>query len=418
MNIAVIGLGFVGLTTALGFCEKDFNVTGYEIDDKKLNMFVSKEIPFYEPFLKEKLNKYLGNKFRIYTNMKEVLSEAETIFFCVGTPQSENGDAILDYLFNAIGESLLNINIKSFKVLIIKSTIPPSTTKDIIKPYLEKKGVVIGKDIGLANNPEFLREGYAWDDFINPDRIIIGVEDKQSESIIKKVYEKFDAPLYAVSYNTGEFIKYLSNTLLSTLISYSNEMSIIADLIGGIDIPKSFKILHMDKRWCGSPAGMSSYVYPGCGYGGYCLPKDTSALACLSRKKGYEPNMLKSNLIINDYIKKYYVKKINKENKKTKKIGILGLSFKPDSDDVRLCPAFDIISLLKNEGFKNINAFDPISNEIFKNAYQKLNINYFNSLDAIVGVSDILVIVTGWQEFKEKQYMFKNKKVYDLRYVL
>lgn len=418
MNITVIGLGFVGLTTALGFCEKGFNVSGYEIDNKKLSMLASKEIPFHEPFLKEKLNKYLGNKFELYDNMREAVSKAEIIFYCVGTPQSKNGDAILDHLFNAIDESFLNINTKTFKVLVIKSTVPPSTTKDVIKPYIEKKGVVIGDNIGLANNPEFLREGYAWDDFINPDRIIVGVEDNKSKNIIEKLYEKFDVPLFTVSYNTGEFIKYLSNILLSTLISYSNEMSIIADLVGDIDIPKSFKILHMDKRWHGSPAGMSSYVYPGCGYGGYCLPKDTSALICVSRKNGYEPEMIKSNLIINDYIKKYYVKKIKKENEESKEIGILGLSFKPDSDDIRLSPAFDIILLLKDEGFKNINVFDPMSNEIFKNAYPQLDINYLDSIDLIADKSDILVIVTGWKEFKEKKYLFENKNVYDLRYIL
>ncbi len=315
MNIVVIGLGFVGLTTALGFCEKGFNVIGCETDNNKFNTLKRKEIPFNETELKEKLNKFLDNRFIIYDKINEALSEAELIFFCVGTPQSESGEADLNFLLKALEESFLYIkNTKDYKVLVIKSTVPPCTTKNIIKPYIEKKGIIIGKDIGLANNPEFLREGFAWDDFINPDRIVIGVEDERSSNLLKSLYKDFNAPLHIVSYNTGEFIKYLSNTLLSTLISYSNEMSIIADLIGDIDISKSFKILHEDKRWYGFPAAMSSYVYPGCGYGGYCLPKDTAAINYLSKQKGYNPAILHSNLVVNDYIKQYYVKKIKDEN--------------------------------------------------------------------------------------------------------
>ena len=177
-----------------------------------------------------------------------------------------------------------------FFTIVIKSTVPPSTTKEKIKSILINLGIKVGEEIGLSNNPEFLREGYAWEDFIKPDRVVIGTEDDKSATILEKLYKPFNAPIINVSLNTAEYIKYLSNTLLSTMISYSNEMAILADYIGGIDIKEAFKTLHMDKRWSGNPAGMSSYVFPGAGFGGYCLPKDTFALYAKGKKKDMQQN--------------------------------------------------------------------------------------------------------------------------------
>ena len=284
--ITVVGLGFVGLTTALGFSQKNFQVYGYDVDRYRIALIKKCQIPFYEPHLGKACESYLGNNFIISDSLQEAVSKSEVIFICVGTPNGEEESTDLTYLYNAIEETLKGFDKDDYKVLVIKSTIPPSTTQDKIKPFVEKFGFSVGKDIGLANNPEFLREGYAWDDFVYPDRIVIGVEDEKTIGILNHYYKPFAAPIHKVSLNTGEFIKYLSNTLLSSLISYSNEMSMVANNIGGIDIPKAFKILHEDKRWFGKPAKMTSYVYPGCGFGGYCLPKDTMAIRSFSEAKG------------------------------------------------------------------------------------------------------------------------------------
>ncbi len=415
--IGVIGLGFVGLTTALGFSEKGYTVYGYDIDKGKTDYLKKKKIPFHEPSLPEILDKNLDKTFFIEESLLEVVSKSEIIFYCVGTPTKENGGADLTYIYNAIDETLSSQIVDDYKVLVIKSTVPPSTTEQIISPYIESKGYKIGFNLGLANNPEFLREGYAWDDFMNPDRIVIGTNDNKSAQILKKYYEPFNTEMHLVSFNTGEFIKYLSNTLLSTLISYSNEMSMIAKTIGNIDIAKSFSILHEDKRWSGEPAKMSTYVYPGCGFGGYCLPKDTEALYKESKNKGFEAVGLKNVLDINEKIKYFLVNEIEKEISTNETIGILGLSFKPNSDDVRDTPAKYIIQLLLKKGYSNIIAYDPLSNEQFQKVYE-YPILYVDTLEELVSKTDCNVLLTSWEEFQVKKSLLLEKKLFDFRYFL
>ena len=415
--ITVVGLGFVGLTTALGFSQKNFKVYGYDVDQYKISSIKKCRIPFYEPHLDKACKTYLGNNFIIADSLQEAVSKSRIVFYCVGTPSGENGSADLTHLYKAVEETLKGLDKDNYKVLVIKSTIPPSTTQDKIKPFVEKLGFTVGKDIGLANNPEFLREGYAWDDFVHPDRIVIGVEDKKTIEILNHCYKPFAAPIHKVSLNTGEFIKYLSNTLFSSLISYSNEMSMVANSIGGIDIPKSFKILHEDKRWFGKPAKMTSYVYPGCGFGGYCLPKDTMAIRSISDTKGFSPKILQSVIETNSLIKNFVVDRLIREIKPNQAIGILGLSFKPDSDDVRETPAKDIIEKLLKKGYSNLYAYDPMAIEVFKKTYN-IDIHYLNSLENIVQKADVFVLLTAWKEFKEKQDLLKQKPLYDFRYFL
>lgn len=283
--ITIMGLGFVGLTTGLGFAKKGFTTYGFDIIPERLNSLKNHKVPFFEPHLEDILKETLGKTFLLDVPFEEAVAKSDAVFFCVGTPEKDDGSADLQYLLAAI-EQVINVKTGRFQVLVTKSTVPPSTVSNEVIPFvLEKLDAAGDRKAGFASNPEFLREGYCWEDFINPDRIVIGVEDEQSRKILEKLYEPFNAPVHFVNYNTSEFIKYLSNTLLSTMISYSNEMSMIAHAIGDIDIKNAFRILHEDKRWFGSPAQMKSYVYPGCGYGGYCLPKDTSALARISEKK-------------------------------------------------------------------------------------------------------------------------------------
>lgn len=414
--ITILGLGFVGLTTGLGFSKKGFKTYGIDINEERVNKLRNLEIPFHEPHLKEVLTETLNTSFFLDVSFEEAIKNSEAIFICVGTPAAEDGSADLKYILSAI-DQILEVDDDKFKVIITKSTVPPSTVSLKVKPYVEKQMDRFERNVGFASNPEFLREGYCWEDFIEPDRIVIGVEDQDSKGILDKIYKPFNAPIHYVSYNSAEFIKYLSNTLLSTLISYSNEMSMIADGIGDIDIPKAFRILHEDKRWFGNPAGMSSYVYPGCGYGGYCLPKDTSALNSIANQNGVETKVLKGNLDVNENIKDFVVDKIEAELNNESKIGILGLSFKPDSDDVRLTPSKDVIEKLLDRGFTNLHAYDPIAIDSFKAEYPEININFVEDLDQIIDHCDNLVILTGWKEFKENKERIGSRRVFDFRYI-
>jgi UDPglucose 6-dehydrogenase len=413
MVITVFGLGFVGLTTALGFSEYGHTVYGVEVNSERLSTIKSGRLPFLEDGLDKALTRHLNHNFHPISSdgLQQAISQSDCVYYCVGTPYGKDGQADLSYLVGAIDETIDAIKDKRFRVLVVKSTIPPSTTESKIIPHVQQRGVVIGKagegaeddgklHLGIANNPEFLREGHCWDDFMNADRIVLGVSDKASEEKLREIYASVKVPVFCVSLNTGEFIKYLSNTLLATLISYSNEMSVIADQIGHIDTATAFRILHLDKRWGG--CNMASYVYPGCGYGGYCLPKDTNALYAVTKTAGFDAKILKNVIATNDNMPEFIAERIKKAvgDDKNIKIGVLGLSFKPCSDDVRDTPSAKIIARLIELGYKNIYGYDPVANEEFKKHYN-LDVKYYNSYDEIVNDADALVIATAWEEFKD-----------------
>lgn len=412
--VTVFGLGFVGLTTALGFADSGIKVYGVEVNPERVDTLNSGKLPFFEPGLDDALIRNLNKNFIITDDLDSAISESDCVYYCVGTPYGDGGQADLTYLFSAIDSTLDAINDDKFRVLVTKSTIPPTTTSEKIIPYIGDKNFKVGSQIGVANNPEFLREGHCWDDFINADRIVLGVSDEKSEEILKELYSSFTCPIFTVSLNTGEFIKYLSNTLLATLISYSNEMSIIADTLGGIDVAEAFRILHMDKRW--NNCNMTSYVYPGCGYGGYCLPKDTNAIYALTESKGFDAQILKNVINTNDNISNFIVDRITKNISKEDKIGVLGLSFKPGSDDVRDTAAARIIKELLARGYSNIIAYDPLAIEEFKKFYD-LNINYLNSKEEIIDLADEIIILTAWDEFKDLKEL-TDKPIIDCRYML
>ncbi|MDB5263111.1 MAG: UDP-glucose/GDP-mannose dehydrogenase family protein [Adhaeribacter sp.] len=412
--ITVLGLGFVGLTTALGFSKKGFKVYGIDVNQERVNSIKKYEVPFYEPHLDEVLREELGHNFIVDTSLADAVNDSKAIIICVGTPGNPDGSANLTYLLDAV-KSIFEVSQGDFKVIVTKSTVPPSTVTKKVKPYVDALNSQYNKPIGLASNPEFLREGYAWDDFMNPDRVVIGVEDDRSKEILNQLYLPFNAPVHYVTYNSAEFIKYLSNTLLSTLISFSNEMAMIAEHIGNIDVPGAFKILHQDKRWSGQPAAMASYVYPGCGYGGYCLPKDTAALSSIAQENGFMPKILEGNLQINEEIKDFVADKIAAAVPTTSKIGILGLSFKSGSDDVRLSPSKFIIEKLLAKGYTDILAYDPMANEVFAKEYG-LPITYIDTLAELVAQADELVLLTNWAEFKQNKALITSKRLFDFRY--
>ncbi|MCC9168606.1 UDP-glucose dehydrogenase family protein [Pontibacter harenae] len=413
--ITVLGLGFVGLTTALGFSKKGFKVYGIDVDQNRIEKLNKGEVPFFEPNLPEALQEELGNNFILGTDLSEAVNDSKAVIICVGTPGNADGSADLTYLLQAV-KDVFEVSDGSFKVIVTKSTVPPSTVSEKVKPYVQELNAQYNKSIGLASNPEFLREGFAWDDFMNPDRIVIGVEDEQSKLVLNELYQPFKAPVHYVNYNSAEYIKYLSNTLLSTLISFSNEMAMIADHIGDIDVAKAFKILHQDKRWSGYPAKMSSYVYPGCGYGGYCLPKDTAALNSIAKEKGFDTKILSGNLQINEEVMEFVATKVANTVPKDSTVGILGLAFKSGSDDVRLSPSKAIIEKLLDKGYTNIQAYDPMANEVFDATY-KMPLTYTDTLEKLVEQADVLVLLTDWPEFRNNRSLLNSKQLFDFRYV-
>lgn len=382
IKIAVLGLGFVGLTAAAGFTAKGFSVTAYDIDANRREMIANGTVPFHEPGL-------TPTGITIANTQDEATQDTDIVFLCVGTPQGADGAVDLTY----INQALATLNAPDDCLVVIKSTVPPGTTVSLKSRYT------------LANNPEFLREGYAWQDFITPDRTVCGVTNEASKQLLARVYAPFNAPVHFTTLNTAEFIKYLSNTMLATMISYANEMSIVADAVGDIAVKQAFDILHQDKRLAGS--GIASYIYPGAGYGGYCLPKDTQAMAYVG---GNQANILKQVIATNENMTAINVAKIIKHcPTRDTSITILGLSFKPDSDDVRDSTAAKIIEQLLAIGYTKINAYDPLAMAEFQK-HNDFAIDYCDHL------GEVVVIATGWQQFRDLD--LSGKYIVDLRYIL
>lgn len=414
--VTVFGLGFVGLTTALGFAHMGYQVYGIDVDKNRKEMLRDGKLPFFEPYMEDVLKTHLNKNFYVTDDVQEAVKNSEYVFFCVGTPYGENGSADLTYLFQALDTAIEAMEDDKFRVAVIKSTVPPSTTSEKVYPYVQAKGKKAAY-IGVANNPEFLREGHCWEDFINADRIVLGCNDEKSAGMLQKLYAPMQVPVKCVSHSTGEFIKYLSNTLLATMISYSNEMAQVAETIGGIEVAEAFRILHMDRRWDG--CDMTGYVYPGCGYGGYCLPKDTNALLAQSREKGYEPSILKEVIGVNDRRAERIADKIIKNlpaEAANGKIGILGLSFKTGSDDVRDTPAARIIRELNKTGYRQILAYDPVAEEEFARVYPDISLTVCKSRQEVYAQADVLAIVTAWEEFRDAAEA--GCPVVDCRYML
>lgn len=411
--VTVFGLGFVGLTTALGFAHMGYRVYGIDVDTQRKKTLRDGRLPFLEPYMEEELQEHIGKELVVTEDIAAAVTDSRYVFYCVGTPYGASGNADLSYLFSAIDATLDAISDDTFRVLVTKSTVPPSTTAEKIEPYVRRKGASTDR-VGIANNPEFLREGHCWEDFIGADRIVLGCNDSRSEEMLTRLYEPMGVPVFSVSHSTGEFIKYLSNTLLATMISYSNEMAQTADMIGGIDVADAFHILHMDKRW--NHCNMAGYVYPGCGYGGYCLPKDTCALLAQARAKGYEPQILEHVIQVNEQMPAVVARKIADGLETDAVIGILGLSFKPESDDVRDTPAYKVIRELAVLGYYKIAAYDPAAAEEFQKHYKDLAVTYMDSARQVYEAADVIAVVTAWEEFLEVPGM-GDKRVVDCRYM-
>jgi len=395
MNIAIIGSGYVGLVTGACFAELGNRVICADNDTKKIARIKKGIIPIYEPGLEELINKNTAKKrLKFTSSIKEAVINSEVIFIAVGTPSLENGEADLTGIENVARNIAVNIN--GYRLIVEKSTVPVETghwVKHTIETYIKRK---IKFDV--ASNPEFLKEGSAINDFMHPDRIVIGVESKKAQNILTGLYEPLNAPLVVTDIKSAELIKHASNSFLATKISFINAVARICDKVGA-DIKEVALGLGLDKRI--GPA----FLNAGVGYGGSCFPKDLDAFIDIAGKLGYDFQLLKSVRKINIEQVRFFLAKIKEALWviKDKNIAVLGLSFKPNTDDIRNAPAIEIIRALKEEGAK-IRVYDPSA---MKKAREVLGTGRMvfckDSYDA-VRQADCLLIATEWDEFKELDF--------------
>lgn len=412
--IAVIGLGYVGLTVALGFAEMGERVYGVEIDDFRADLIRRGKIPYYEPGLDEALAKHINEDFYVLGDIDDVPNGVDTFFVCVGTPQARGGSLDYSKLFQAI-DDVVDTGFEDYFTLCIKTSTLPGTMDDVVMPHFEEIGLEPGDGFGVALCPEFIREGKCWDDFIHPSRVVIGVADERDDEILRRHYEPFGAPIITTSYRTAEFSKYLTSTLLATMISYSNEMAQAAKDIGGIDVQKAFQVLQMDRRWCDNT--MRGYAYPGCGFGGVTLPKDTEDFIRAAGDAGADVPLLEQVKRTNDELPGKICLEIESKATRDQVLGICGLTFKEGSGDVRDSVSAKIIDELMAAGYTKIIAYDPIANDDYATEY-KQDIGYAFGIREICEKSDVLVIATPWKQFSTLPFLAKGKTIIDCRYML
>ncbi len=392
MRIAVIGAGYVGLVTAACLADLGNDVICIDIDKAKISKLKRGIVPIYEPGLDDLLKRNKKEKRLLFTtSIKEAVKKSEVIFIAVGTPPKESGEADLTYIENVCKDIARYMD--SYRLVVEKSTTPVETgmwIKHTLEVYASKK-----VKFDVASNPEFLREGSAIGDFMHPDRIVIGVESKKAKDILTDLYNPLHAEIVVTNINSAEIIKHASNSFLATKISFINAVANICEK-SGADVEEVARGMGLDKR-----IGRA-FLDAGIGFGGFCFPKDIEAFIHISDKLGYDFELLKAVKNINDSRRILLVKKIEKAiwNIKNKTIAILGLAFKPNTDDMRFAPSINIIEALKKEG-ANIKAYDPQAMAKARSLPEFKGVNFCGDPYAAVRGADCLVMVTEWNEFKE-----------------
>jgi len=390
MDIGVIGAGYVGLVTAACFASLGNKVICVDKDREKIKSLKKGKVPIYEPGLEKVVKDGLSKKRLIFTtNISLAVKKSTIIFIVVGTPPKDNGEADLSYVEDVARK--IAIEMPSYRLIVEKSTVPIRTGKKIEETVKANNRRRIKFDV--ASNPEFLREGQAINDFMHPDRIVIGVRSSKARDILMRLYENFKAPIIVTDIESAELIKHASNSFLATKISFMNSISNICEKCGA-DVIKVAKGMGLDRR-----IG-KDFLSAGVGFGGFCFPKDLEAFIRISENVGYEFDILKAVKKVNDHQKMHFVKKIEEALwiLSGKTVTVLGLSFKPNTDDIRYAPSIDIINMLKNEGVK-IKVFDP---KAMNNAKKVLTaVTFCKDVYSAVRNSDCLAIVTEWNEFKE-----------------
>lgn len=390
MNIAVIGAGYVGLVTSACFAELGNQVICIDNDEAKIRALKRLKVPIYEPGLEELIKRnYKNGRLSFTTNIIDAVRKSLVIFIAVGTPPKENGEADLtgiEHVACSIAKAMT-----SYHLVVEKSTVPVETGHWVKHTIEINKKKSVSFDV--ASNPEFLREGQALKDFMHPDRIVIGVESKKAENILKELYSGIDAALLVTDIKSAELIKHASNSFLALKISFINAVSKICDL-SGADVERVAEGLGMDAR-----VGRT-FLDAGIGFGGFCLPKDLDAFITIAAKLGYSFDLLKEVKKINEFQKQDFIRKIESHlwNAKGKSIGVLGLTFKPDTDDMRFAPSIDIINTLQGLG-AHVKAYDPEGMTKAKKIFK--GVKFCSDAYSVAKASDCLLILTEWNEFKE-----------------
>jgi UDPglucose 6-dehydrogenase len=416
MDIAVIGTGYVGLVTGTCFADSGNNVTCVDIDVKKIEALTRGEIPIYEPGLKEMVAHNLeSHRLSFTTDLASAAAPAEVIYLAVGTPQGADGSADLSALWKVV-EGIAPY-LREDAVVVTKSTVPVGTNARIYAMLQE----LTGRECEVASNPEFLKEGAAIDDFIKPDRVVVGVRSERAADVLRQLYEPFlrtEHPFLVMTPESAEMTKYVANALLATKISFINEMANICERMGG-DINDVRRGIGHDSR-----IGFA-FMFPGVGYGGSCFPKDVRALASMAKQLGVEPRMLEAVDAVNDCQKNVVIEKLKVHfggSLRDKVIAIWGLAFKPRTDDIREAPALTLVDYLLDQGAK-VQVHDPEAMGNVRKIYGD-KLNYFDlQMPALKG-AHALCIMTEWNDYKRPKWdemltlmtspaIFDGRNIYD-----
>ena len=406
MKVAIVGSGYVGLVTGTCFAEVGIDVTCVDIDAKKIENLKNGIIPIYEPGLEEMVHRNMKKgRLQFTTNMAEALVDCEVLFSAVGTPPDEDGSADLQYVLSVARDC--GRNMSDYLLIVTKSTVPVGTAmkvKKAVQEELDKRGVDIPFDV--ASNPEFLKEGAAVDDFLKPDRIVVGLDSPRAEELMKSLYKPFTLnghPVIFMDITSAEMTKYAANSMLATKISFMNDIANLCEIVGA-DI-------NMVRKGIGSDSRIGNkFIYPGIGYGGSCFPKDVKALIHTAADYNYKLRVLQAVEDVNDDQKSVMYHKVLKHfnsNLKGKTIALWGLSFKPQTDDMREAPALVLIRKFLEAGAK-VKAYDPVAmheaQRILGDTIEYSQDQYEALIDA-----DCLVLVTEWPEFKFPNFNIVRK---------
>lgn len=396
MNIAIVGTGYVGLVSGTCFAEMGNNVICVDVDQKKIDKLLNGEMPIYEPGLEDLVKRNVGyDRLHFTTDITKVLDDVEVVFSAVGTPPDEDGSADLKYVLAVARE--FGQNIKKYTILVTKSTVPVGTAKKVkavIQEELDKRGVKIPFDV--ASNPEFLKEGAAIKDFMSPDRVVVGVESKQAEEVMTKLYHPFLIQNFRVIFMdipSAEMTKYAANAMLATRISFMNDIANLCERMGA-NVDNVRKGIGADVR-----IGQK-FLYAGCGYGGSCFPKDVKALIHTGIDNGYHMEVIEAVERVNEIQKTIVYNKLLTlmGNVKGKTIALLGLAFKPETDDMREAPALVVIEKLLEAG-ATVRVFDPIAMPECKRRIGDVVTYCENIYDAADG-ADAFALMTEWRQFR------------------
>jgi UDPglucose 6-dehydrogenase len=422
MKVAIVGSGYVGLVTGTCFAEVGIDVMCVDIDQKKIENLKKGIIPIYEPGLEEMVHRNMKKgRLQFTTDITEALEDCEVLFTAVGTPPDKDGSADLQYVLSVARDC--GKNIKDYLLIVTKSTVPVGTAKKVkeaLQEELDKRGVSIEFDV--ASNPEFLKEGAAIDDFLKPDRIVVGLDSPRAEELMKSLYKPFTLnghPIIFMDITSAEMTKYAANSMLATKISFMNDIANLCEIVGA-DI-------NMVRKGIGSDSRIGNkFIYPGIGYGGSCFPKDVKALISTAEDFGYQLRVLKAVEDVNHDQKSVLFNKIMKYydgNLKGKTIALWGLSFKPQTDDMREAPSLVIIKKLLEEG-AHVKAYDPVAMKEAKHMLGDKIVYSEDQYEALID-ADCLMLVTEWPEFKfpnfniirkllNKPVIFDGRNIYEL----